>query len=300
MVSPHDLRAHHAPLTAAFPREQTGYELTTEQRARFERDGFLDDLPLLTHPQVEELRHRLDRIGHDLRELEPRLDEIEAAWLDRPSEVVLHFLGAWAVDPWFHDLIFHPGATSRCVQLLQVDRLRFFHDQVFWKPANHPGVVPWHQDYAYWQRTAPAAHLTVFLALDDLDLDNGTLHYVPGSHRWPLSNPIPFDAEQDALAAQLDETRRQALRHAVPVRMRAGHVSIHHSHMVHGSGPNHADRPRRAVVVLNYMASTTCVADDSSPVLRGVHLPRGALVEGRNFPIVWPLAGDEAPVSDMA
>lgn len=44
----------------------------------------------------------------------------------------------------------------------------------------------WTTDYSYWTRTGPNTHLTVHIALDDQTLENGALHFVPGSHEWPL------------------------------------------------------------------------------------------------------------------
>ena len=71
---------------------------------------------------------------------------------------------------------------------------------------------------------------------------------------------------------------------AVPVR--AGQATIHHSHTLHGSGPNRSERWRRAVV-LNYMAPDVRVADGTAPLLKGVPLlPVGAVVAGDDFPIV--------------
>ena len=64
--------------------------------------------------------------------------------------------------------------------------MRFWHDQLFCKPAQHGGVVAWHQDYSYWTRTKPMAHLTCWIGLDDATKDNGCLQYLPGSHRWSL------------------------------------------------------------------------------------------------------------------
>ena len=57
---------------------------------------------------------------------------------------------------------------SRCAasQLLG-GAVRFWHDQLFCKPAKHGGVVAWHQDYSYWTRTKPMAHLTCWIGLDD-------------------------------------------------------------------------------------------------------------------------------------
>ena len=104
-----------------------------------------------------------------------RLYEVEAAYLERPDEVTFHFLGAWLVDEWFHDLIFSPQITVPISQLLGSSRVRFWHDQVFYKPPRHPGVVPWHQDYSYWTRALPPNHITINILLDDATLENGCL-----------------------------------------------------------------------------------------------------------------------------
>ena len=163
----------------------------------------LVDDPALTQ-LGESLRQRLSAIGDSLGELGGSLYEIEAAWRERPEETVLHFLGAWRVDELFHDLIFHPALTVPAADLLDVRRLRFWHDQVFYKPARHRGVVPWHQDYSYWSRTSPACHVTVNIALDGYDAHNGALQYVPGSHKWELLSRVPFDGDLEGALRVLD------------------------------------------------------------------------------------------------
>jgi ectoine hydroxylase-related dioxygenase (phytanoyl-CoA dioxygenase family) len=176
-----------------------------------------------------------------------------------------------------------------CAQLLGVDRLRFWHDQVFFKPAGHPGVVPWHQDYSYWTRTGPAAHITINIMLDDADAANGCVQFVPGSHRWGLLPKLPFDADLDAIHAHLTPEQSAAF---APVHgcLRAGEATIHHSHTLHGSTGNGSDRPRRAMV-FNFMAPDTRVLDDSEPLLRHApRLPVGAIIEGDHFPIVLDVA----------
>ena len=52
-------------------------------------------------------------------------------------------------------------------QLLGDRGVRFWHDQLFCKPARHGGIVAWHQDYSYWTRTQPLAHLTCWIGLDE-------------------------------------------------------------------------------------------------------------------------------------
>lgn len=277
-------RSHH-PIGETFPAPDgyASFQLPNDKVIEFHSRGCLTGLDLLEREQVDSLQQRLASLGERLEELEPELYEVESAWKERPGEVVLHFLGAWRVDELFHDLVFHPGVTAPLAQLLDTPRLRFWHDQVFWKPPLHPGVVPYHQDYSYWTRTGPPAHLTMYISLDDTGPENGCLEYVPGSQAWGLLPTQDFGGDLDALRASLSDEQR-ALFRPEPVRLKAGQASIHHSHLVHGSRANTSDRPRRAVV-LNYMADGTC-ALDPEPLLRGVpSIPAGAPVEGDFFPI---------------
>lgn len=257
--------------------------LSSEQVADFERDGFVGPVDVLTGDEVEAVRQAVAEVIADLDRLAPRLYEVEQAYCDRPDEVVCHFLGGFRVHPVLRDLVGHRRVTEPCAQLLGVDRLRFWHDQVFAKPPQHKGVVPWHQDYSYWTRTAPACHITMNLMLDDADQESGCMQFVPGSHRWGLMPQIAFDAPLEAIRAHLPDDVAWAPR-AVPVR--AGQATLHHSHTLHGSDWNRSARWRRATA-LNYMGPHVRVADGSQPLLRGVPpLAEGALVEGPDFPLV--------------
>ncbi len=239
---------------------------------------------MLSSSEVESVRSAVSQVIADIEAHRDRLYEVEQAYTERPGEVVCHFLGGFRVHPVLRELIFHEKITSTCAALLGVDRLRFWHDQVFAKPPHHQGVVPWHQDYSYWQRTTPARHITCNLLLDDSDEESGCIQFVPGSHRWPLLPSLPFDSPLEAIRGHLSAGARFAA-HAVPVA--AGSATFHHSHMLHGSDRNRSDRWRRAVV-LNYMDAEVRVADDSQPLLRGVpHIPEGALVQGEDFPVVF-------------
>ena len=285
---PKGLERHHAPITSAYPSSQgahSDWELNLEQRASFAERGYLSPIQLLKSDEVDALRARLDAIGARIHELKPLLYEIEESWLARPAEVVLHFLGAWRVDELFHDLIYHPGVTVPLAQLLGVDRLRFWHDQVFWKPAGHPGVVPWHQDWSYWRRTTPENHITMFISLDDSDEKSGCLQVIPGSHLWDPLPAAEFGGALDQVKAHLTESQLADF-HPMPLPLRAGEASIHHSSTLHGSLANHSERPRRAIV-LNFMGPDTRCADETTPMLSDAPLLKlGALIEGDYFPIV--------------
>jgi hypothetical protein len=259
--------------------------LSRVQVEQFARDGFLGGIDVLTPAEVERVRAAVAEVIAGLERHRDRLYEVEHAWSERPGEVVCHFLGGWRVHPVLRELIAEPRITAPCAQLLAVPALRFWHDQVFAKPPHHPGVVPWHQDYSYWQRTAPPCHITLNLMLDDADEQSGCVQFVPGSHRWGLLPKLPFDSALEAIRPHLPPG---AVFAPVPAPLRAGQATIHHSHTLHGSDRNASARWRRACV-FNYMGPDVRVADDSAPLLRGApHLPAGAVVAGELFPLVWP------------
>ena len=282
------LERHHAPITDTFPSAQgdlSSWELSQEDCDAFHASGYLGPLQILSADEVEELRDRLDELRANLDRHRDLLYEVEEAWLERPDEVILHFLGAWRIDEWFHDLVFHPALTVPLAQLLGVERLRLWHDQVFWKPPHHPGIVPWHQDWSYWQRTTPENHITLHLSLDDTDEESGCLQFIPGSHHWETLPAASFAGDMDQALTHLNEDQRAAFQPAA-IHLKAGQASMHHSSNVHGSFANRSDRPRRGIV-LNFMGPDTRCADPSIPLLKGCPLVEaGALVEGAFFPIV--------------
>ncbi|MEE2887489.1 MAG: phytanoyl-CoA dioxygenase family protein [Planctomycetota bacterium] len=250
----------------------------------FHRDGFVRRLPLLEAEEVRRVRAAVDEIRLNLDSYADRLYEVEQAYTEKPGEVVCHFLGAWRLQEVIRELVFDPRVTKPLAQLLGVDRLRFWHDQVFYKPARHPGVVPWHQDYSYWQRTVPARHITLYIALDDVSLANGCVQYVPGSHQWGLLPAVPFDSSLDEIRAFLSDDQVSEFR-PVAIELAAGEASVHHSHLLHGSDRNDSDASRCGLV-LNYMAADTRSASDE-PLLTNVPVvPSGSIVEGEHFPIV--------------
>jgi len=282
------LEKTHGPVTALFPPpggDRTRWALSEEQVAFFERNGFVKGGPVLDERQMEALREGLEAIRRNENPRTGELYEVDEDYRREPDTNVFHILGAWLIDDGFHDVLWHPAITRKAAQLLGVERLRFWHDQVFYKPPRHPGVVTWHQDYSYWTRTVPAGHLTCWIALDDSTEENGCLRYVPGSHRWGLLPSISLTKDMDAVKEFLTPEQAAAFE-PVPMVVKAGECTFHHSHTVHGSYGNRSDRPRRALV-LNFMRPETRSADGTAPLLVGVPvIPEGEVVQGDFFPLL--------------
>jgi ectoine hydroxylase-related dioxygenase (phytanoyl-CoA dioxygenase family) len=282
------LERRHEAVTGLFPRpgdDRSPWALSKEAVAFFRENGYVEGGRVLDADQIEALREGLEAIRHGENPRTGELYEIDEDYRRAPENNVFHFLGAWLIDDAFHDVLWHPAITTKAGQLLGIRRLRFWHDQVFYKPPRHPGVVTWHQDYSYWTRATPAGHLTCWIGLDDSTEENGCLKYVPGSHRWGLLPKISLTEDMDAVKGHLTPEQAAAFE-PVSMVLKAGECTYHHSHTVHGSYGNRSDRPRRGVV-LNFMRPDTRCADGTAPLLTGVPvIPEGEVIEGDYFPLL--------------
>jgi ectoine hydroxylase-related dioxygenase (phytanoyl-CoA dioxygenase family) len=284
-----DLSTHHEPIGKLFekpdtPEEWAKYKLTDEQVEFYRENGYLAGVRLLNDAQVEVLRNELAELvdpDHPGNKLFYEFNSNESA---DPEKILFHALGAWRITPGFHDLLWNPFFCVAASQLLD-GPVRFWHDQLFYKPAHHGGVVIWHQDYSYWTRTQPMAHLSCWIGLDDSSRDNGCVHYVPGSHRWNLLPREDFANDMDTIQSVLsDEQKREFKPKAI--ELKKGECSFHHPLMVHGSFENRTDRPRRAAVI-NVVRHDVRSASDE-PLLQGIpSIPAGKKLGGQFFPLLW-------------
>ena len=261
------------------------YRLSNEQVAFFREYGYLADVKLLEEWQVERLKGELEQImdpGHPLNGLYHEFHSNESS---DPDRVLFHALGAWRITEGFHDVLWNPAFVMAASQLLGNKAVRFWHDQLFCKPAKHGGVVAWHQDYSYWTRTGPLQHLTCWVGLDDATVENGCLYYVPGSHNWGLLDKPALAGDMDGLMHHLTDEQKAAFK-PVPIELKRGHATFHHPLMVHGSLANSSARSRRAFVSNVFADGTESKSDDE--LLKGVPVIRaGHRMEGQFFPLLF-------------
>ena len=265
-------------------KEWAELRLSDEQVAFFHEHGYLQGVRLLDDRQIDALRSELEELfdpNHAGRDLWYEYHSNES---NDPSQVLFHALGAWRIKPGFHDLLWNPAFTMAASQLLG-GPVRFWHDQLFCKPAEHGGVVAWHQDYSYWTRTAPMAHLTCWIGLDDSRVDNGCVHYVPGSHRWELLPMTELAGDMDGIRAVLTDEQWEQFQNPVPTQLAAGECCFHHPLMVHGSFANKTSRPRRAAVINVVRDGVQSTVDE--PLLAGTPtVGAGNPLDGQFYPLL--------------
>ena len=271
------------PATAA---EWEQYKLSKEQIEFFRQNGFVSGIRLLDEQQIEIIRKELSQIadpGHPGHSLFYEFHSNESA---DPSTILFHALGAWRITAGLHDVLWNPRFLVAASQLLGNVPVRFWHDQLFWKPPKQGGVVAWHQDYSYWTRTKPVAHLTCWCGLDDATKENGCLQYIPGSHLWGLLPKPVIAGELEGIKDFLNEEQKKRFDNPQFAAVRAGEAIFHHSLTLHGSGANTSSKPRRAFVI-NTIADGV-ISDSNEPLLDGVPpVPKGEKIEGQFFPLLF-------------
>ena len=153
-------------------------EITDEEIATYRQDGVVCLRGLFDDEWVERMRTAADRS------------------LDQPSEMAIEMAEAqgdegrfffdtfvWRSNAMCRRFVFESPAAEIAGRLMASSRVNLFFDQWLIKEPGTETPTPWHHDLPYWPIQGDQA-ATIWLALDHVDLDNGAVEYVRGSHRW--------------------------------------------------------------------------------------------------------------------
>ncbi len=279
--------------------------ITQEQIDFFQAHGYLRYGRVLNEAEVALYRERLDRtiteenVGgrddHPEFKFGHRRQGMVAA--GRPERVITQYINMWKRDSAYRNLLHHPTITGVAKALLGTDRLRLWHDQIISKPPHDNGHFHFHQDFYLWP-LMDSNILTCWMALDDVDPSNGSMHVVPGSHRDPRFGLEAFEAEQvavkEAAAAgrTLAESERLQMQHkdasfGQSVNLSAGECMFHHCLNFHATPANVTERQRRAHIMI-FMADGVRVnlnRAEQHPLVSGFEVSHGEALEGTGFPV---------------
>ena len=115
-------------------------------------------------------------------------------------------------------------------------------DQILMKPPHHGGPKPYPQDNFHFQCSPVNDVITAWIALDDVDEENGCLRYISGSHNEGMLPHFPMENETYNMIPNQDRVDL-AKEELAPVHK--GGVVFHHGYTLHSSSRNYSDRWRR-------------------------------------------------------
>jgi ectoine hydroxylase-related dioxygenase (phytanoyl-CoA dioxygenase family) len=202
----------------------------------FEDNGYLNGIPILD--------------GAGATRIRAQFDELEAREGREHCQIGLQ--GRHLDVPFIWEMSSHPKVLD-AIEALMGPNILVLSTHFFCKyPASAGKFVAWHQDVQYWG-LEPAYALTAWYAVDDSDVENGCMRVIPGTHRSGLHAHGKSARSGNLLSInqEVDPTTFDASQ-AVDLVLKAGEISIHHGHLIHGSNPNCSNR-RRCGMTIRYV-----------------------------------------------
>ncbi len=133
-------------------------------------------------------------------------------------------------------------------QLIGADVL-VWATSIFYKKGGTSDYIGWHQDSTYWSLSDEDKVASVWVALTDSNSENGSMRIVPCSHTLEqLEHEETRDAN-NKLSRKQNIKSIGFEKYSVPVVLKPGEFSLHHSKLIHGSEPNTSDKFRVGFVI---------------------------------------------------
>ena len=274
-----------------------------EQIKRFNDDGFLIVDNLLTDADVEQLRARYERLFRGEFETGVSPDEVNWQEDDGDPSLTRQICNGWKADRCIARAVTAEHLGAAVAAFGSWRGVRIMIDNVLWKP---PGArsLGYHQDSAYLGWYHPSDLISVWMALDPTSAEAGTVEFVRGSHKWHAAPPEgEFHGPEDYRKYMLQAAEREGVEpEIVYVEVPQGGGSFHHGWTWHGSGANHASRPRRSLVLHAMQDRVAYVPDQLGDGTGCVYSRYKRLVDNtideNYFPVIFREDGYRTPGLD--
>jgi len=214
-------------------------DLTTEQRKRFDEDGYLFFPGLFSQKEIQYLVTAVP-------ELYERREEYNVR--EKGSNAVRTNFAAHLYSKPFAKLARHPRMIKPVEDLLQ-ESLYMHQFKINGKMAFEGDVWQWHQDYGTWVNDdlMPSARaMNVAIFLDEVTEFNGPLLFIPGSHKKGVikaghdltTTSYPLWTIDNNLIKELVDRAGGNKGGIVSPKGPAGSMIVFHSCLVHASSNN--------------------------------------------------------------
>lgn len=222
-------------------------------RDGFDRDGYVAIRPLFDHDKIAELQAETARC---IQDVVPTMPDARVYYEDKNDRTSLKQIQKmFEYDDYFAALM-NDGIIRQIAETVLDDDVLPINMQYFNKPAGSGQATPPHQDGYYFHLT-PCEAVTGWLALDDVDAENGCIHYVRGSHKTDGLRPHGRTGVLGFSQGITDFGKAEDHTNAVAFPGSAGTFLMHHARTIHWAGPNQSkNRTRRAVGFIYYAKRT--------------------------------------------
>ena len=223
--------------------------LPADLASRFAKDGYVAIEPLFDQAAMAKINLEVARF---ISEIVPKMPATRVYFEDKSDKSSLKQIQhMFEYDLFFEDMMLN-GPVQKIAEHVLGCEVRPVNMQYFNKPAGIGKATPAHQD-GYYFHLRPCEAVTGWLALEDVDDENGCIHYVQGSHQEPDFRPhgqtgvLGFSQGITDFGTKADQANRVAFPGP------AGTFLMHHAKTIHWAGANRSrERSRRALGFIYY------------------------------------------------
>ena len=169
----------------ARPKTIRNDALSGKEILQFSQNGFLRVGRVLNDEKLEQIRlevAKFRKTNMEIDLLDPSQWELgDGGVPQEPGKTVSFLFNLWLTSDIYKSLLMDERFALWSSQLLGCRDVRVLEDNALSKDALSGGEMKWHQDFSYWPLAQPNA-VTLWIALDDVTLDNGAMHMALGSH----------------------------------------------------------------------------------------------------------------------
>ena len=210
--------------------------LTANQLKEYNVKGYLAPINILSSEEVKKIR--------------VEIESVEKKWPDQINGLNRNNIHYYS--PIF-DQIVHNSKILDVVENIVGPNILAAGTVLFLKEPENKGFISWHQDGIY-QGWKPYNCITAWLAITDVNEENGCMSMWPGSHKDNFKNhKDTFD--EDNLLTRGQTIENVPVKDTIPIILKPGQLSIHHSMTVHGSGPNLSKSRRIGFAIQSYIGT---------------------------------------------
>lgn len=213
----------------------------------FEQDGYVFIPGFLSIEEVNDLKTKLDEF---IDEVVPTMPPEHKFYEDKADEKTLKQLqDLHRYNPYFSEVL-NKSKFQQIAEVLLDDKVIGKNLEYFNKPPKIGKPTPPHQDGYYFMLNPPKA-VTMWMALEDVDEENGCVRYIKGSH---LTGMRPHGKTQTLGFSQgIVDYGDKDFAAEITFPAKPGDLLIHHALTIHRADGNKSDvRTRKALGLIYF------------------------------------------------
>ena len=223
--------------------------ISKEQIAQYQKDGFIIIEDFLNPEEVAHWSKTIDKAVRDRKGTKFPHSDVKTGdddWINKEADffgkVFDQIINLWQTDENVKKLILDPKIGKMATLLSESEGIRAWHDQSLIKQP-WGNATAWHIDTPFWSFTHREA-LSIWIALEDVTIENGCLWFMPGSHRDTEFGEPGISVSMGDIFNKYPKYHDKT---PIPSVIKAGSCSFHNGMCLHAAGGNMTPGTRRAM-----------------------------------------------------